>query len=192
MTNNIKRICVYCGSSAGRVPEYVQAAQELAMELVQHNTGLVYGGASVGVMGQIADAVLAQNGEVTGVIPQTLADKEVSHNGLTQLYVVNSMHERKSLMADLANGFVALPGGLGTLEELFEVLTWQQLGFHQKPVALLNVNGYYDKLLAFLDHSVAEKFVRQAHRDALIVANSAAGLITTMQAFQPKNLDKWM
>jgi len=192
MTNKVKRICVYCGSSAGRVPEYVQAAQQLANELVRNNIGLVYGGASVGVMGQVADAVLAQNGEVIGVIPQALVDKEVSHNGLTQLHVVSSMHERKSMMADLANGFVALPGGLGTLEELFEVLTWQQLGFHQKPVAVLNVNGYYDKLLAFLDHSVTEKFVRQAHREALIVENNATDLVAAMQAYQAKNLDKWI
>jgi len=192
MTNKVKRICVYCGSSAGRVPEYVQAAQQLANELVRNNIGLVYGGASVGVMGQVADAVLAQNGEVIGVIPQALVDKEVSHNGLSQLHVVSSMHERKSMMADLANGFVALPGGLGTLEELFEVLTWQQLGFHQKPVAVLNVNGYYDKLLAFLDHSVEEKFVRQAHREALIVENNATDLVAAMQAYQAKNLDKWM
>lgn len=192
MTKKVKRICVYCGSSAGRVPEYVQAAQQLANELVRNHIGLVYGGASVGVMGQVADAVLAQNGEVIGVIPQALVDKEVSHNGLTQLHVVSSMHERKSMMADLANGFVALPGGLGTLEELFEVLTWQQLGFHQKPVAVLNVNGYYDKLLAFLDHSVAEKFVRQAHREALIVENNATDLVAAMQSYQAKNLDKWM
>ncbi|MCP4722847.1 MAG: TIGR00730 family Rossman fold protein, partial [Desulfobacteraceae bacterium] len=156
----MKKICVYCGSSPGRHPEYVAAARFLAEELLSRKIGLVYGGAHVGIMGEIADTVLKGGGEVIGIMPRALVDKEVSHPGLTELKIVDSMHQRKAMMADLSHGFIALPGGLGTIEELFEALTWAQLGFHKKPCGLLNARGYYDHLSAFLDHTVEEKFVK--------------------------------
>jgi uncharacterized protein (TIGR00730 family) len=179
----MKKVCVYCGSSSGRRPEYSYAARSLAKALTLRGIGLVYGGASVGIMGEIADAVLAGGGEVIGVIPQALVDKEVAHNGLTELKVVGSMHERKQVMMDLSDGFIALPGGLGTQEELFEVLTWSQLGFHKKPCGLLNVEGYYDKLCSFLDHAVDEQFVKTHHREMLLVDDSPEKLLTLMEAY---------
>tara|TARA_R110000782_G_scaffold247564_3_gene334366 strand:- start:930 stop:1469 length:540 start_codon:yes stop_codon:yes gene_type:complete len=179
----MKNICVYCGSSSGRRPEYSYAARSLAKALTSRGIGLVYGGASVGIMGEIADAVLASGGEVIGVIPQALADKEVAHEGLTGLKVVGSMHERKQVMMDLSDGFIALPGGLGTQEELFEVLTWAQLGLHTKPCGLLNVEGYYDKLCAFLNHAVGEQFVKTHHREMLLVENSPEKLLTLMETY---------
>jgi uncharacterized protein (TIGR00730 family) len=179
----MKKVCVYCGSSSGRRPEYGYAARSLAKALTLRGIGLVYGGASVGIMGEIADAVIAGGGEVIGVIPQALVDKEVSHNGLTELKVVASMHERKQVMMDLSDGFIALPGGLGTQEELFEVLTWSQLGFHEKPCGLLNVEGYYDMLCSFLDHAVDEQFVKTHHREMLLVEDSPEKLLTLMEAF---------
>ena len=150
---NIKRICVYCGSSPGKNPAYSLAADTLARELCRREIGLVYGGAEVGVMGAIANAVLTAGGEAIGVIPKSLAVKEVAHDSLSELHVVASMHERKAMMAELADGFIALPGGWGTLEEIFEMLTWAQLGFHDKPCGLLNIDGYYDGLIDFLENS---------------------------------------
>ena len=188
----MKKVCVYCGSSPGKRPEYTEAARRLARELTKRDMGLVYGGASVGIMGEIADAVLSDGGEVIGVIPQALVDKEVSHSGLTELKVVNSMHERKAIMADLSDGFITLPGGLGTLEELFEVLTWSQLGFHKKPCGLLNVNGYYEKLRAFLDYAVEEQFVKTSHRDMLLVEDSPERLLALMEAYQPPLVEQWI
>lgn len=188
----MKRICVYCGSSAGSNPAYLAAARELGATLLRHNIGLVYGGACVGLMGAVADTVLGGGGEVIGVMPQALVDKEVAHTGLSELHVVDSMHERKALMADLADGFIALPGGLGTLEELFEVLTWAQLGFHHKPCALLNVVGYYDGLRDFLQRASAEQFVRPEHRDLLLVEQEPEALLSAMLAYQPLQLDKWL
>lgn len=179
----MNKVCVYCGSRSGRRPEYSYAARSLAKALTLRGIGLVYGGASVGIMGEIADAVLAGGGEVIGVIPQALVDKEVAHNGLTELKVVGSMHERKQVMMDLSDGFIALPGGLGTQEELFEVLTWSQLDFHKKPCGLLNVEGYYDKLCSFLDHAVDEQFVKTHHREMLLVEDSPEKLLTLMEAF---------
>lgn len=178
----MQRICIYCGSRSGKNPAYHKAAEQLATELVKHDLGLVYGGASIGIMGVIADAVMAQGGEVIGVIPQVLVEKEVSHLHLTDLKVVNSMHERKALMAELSDGFIALPGGLGTLEELFEILTWAQLGLHQKPCALLNVNGYYDGLIGFLDQAVTEQFVKPKHRELLLVEDNPHTLIDRFMA----------
>ena len=186
------RVCVYCGSSPGKGATYVQAAQGLAQEIVNRGMGLVYGGASVGTMGVLADTVLAGGGMVYGVIPQSLVDKEVAHHGLTELKIVASMHERKALMAKYSDGFIALPGGLGTLEELFEALTWTQLGFHQKPCALLNIDGYYDPLIAFLDHSVNEGFVREEHRQMLLVDDSPAGLLEQMADYQSPVTEKWI
>lgn len=188
----MKRICVYCGSSPGKRPEYVRSACALADELVKRDIGLVYGGASVGIMGKIADRALAGGGEVIGVIPQALVDKEVAHNGLTELKVVKSMHERKAIMADISDGFIALPGGLGTIEELFEVLTWAQLGFHKKPCALLNVEGYYDSLSTFLDNAVEEQFIKDIHRSMLIIDKTADRLLDQIEAYVPSIVDKWI
>lgn len=188
----MKNICVYCGSSPGRLPEYADTAVTLARELVKHDIGLVYGGASVGVMGTIADAVLAAGGRVTGVIPQMLVDKEVAHAQLSELHIVKSMHERKTLMAELSDGFIALPGGLGTLEELFEILTWALLGLHQKPCALLNVAGYYDHLSAFLDHATHEQFIKPAQKALLMIAENPEMLIARMINFVPSGVNKWI
>ncbi len=188
----MKHICVYCGSSPGKKPEFKAASRELAKELVKRGIGLVYGGSSVGIMGEIADAVLEGNGTVQGIIPKALEKRELSHKGLTKLTVVKSMHERKSAMADASDGFIALPGGLGTLEELFEIMTWAQLGFHKKPCALLNVDGYYDHLCRFLDKSVEMGFVKPIHLKMLIVGNTPADLLDKMAAYVPPVVDKWI
>ena len=188
----MKRICVYCGSNPGNLPEYLDTAEQLAQELVRRNIGLVYGGASVGIMGRIADTALDAGGEVIGVMPKSLVEKEVSHSGLTQLKVVDSMHERKSLMAELSDGFIALPGGLGTLEELFEVLTWAQLGFHQKPCALLNVKNYYAHLSLFLDHALTQGFIKNVHRDMLLVKEDPETLLDCMDAYVAPAVTKWL
>src|SRR5919199_3791597 len=178
----MRRVCVFCGSSPGADPAYAAAARRLAEVLVRRGIGLVYGGGSVGLMGVLADAALAAGGEVTGVIPRALQAREVGHAALPDLRVVETMHERKALMAELADGFVALPGGLGTLEEFFEVWTWAQLGIHAKPCGVLNVGGYFDPLLAFLDHAVAEGFVRDAYRAMLLVAAEPAPLLDRLAA----------
>lgn len=188
----MKNICVYCGSSPGRRSGYKEEAINLAQQMVARDIGLVYGGASVGIMGTLADAVLSAGGRVSGIIPQMLVDKEVAHQGLSELHVVNSMHERKTLMAELSDAFIALPGGLGTLEELFEVLTWAQLGIHQKPCGLLNVAGYYNHLTAFLNHAVDEKFIKPAQRTLLIVAENADSLLDQMVHFVPVKVSKWV
>ena len=173
----MKSICVYCGSSPGRQPIYADAADSLAAALVKRNLRLVYGGAGIGIMGRLADQVLQLGGEVIGVVPKALAHKEIAHANLTELHITQSMHERKMLMAELADGFIALPGGIGTLEELFEIWTWAQLGFHQKPCGLLNVNDYYDALIQFLDHMQTEHFVKAHHRDMLMVEIDADSLL---------------
>src|SRR5450631_2451172 len=180
----MKRICVFAGSSSGSRKEYLAAAQELGQAPVRRQIGLVYGGARVGLMGALADAVLAAHGHVTGVIPEALAVKEVAHEGLSDLRVVASMHERKALMADLSDGFIALPGGWGTLEEFFEVLTWAQLGLHQKPCGLLNVNGYFDGLLAFLDDALEEGFVRREKGSMVLVSSSVASIVDLLERYQ--------
>jgi uncharacterized protein (TIGR00730 family) len=172
------RICVFCGSSAGRLPEYRAAAVAFGQLLAREGIGLVYGGAHVGLMGALADTVLACGGEVVGVIPEALEAREIAHQGLSQLHVVGSMHERKARMAELSDAFVALPGGIGTLEELFEVWTWGQLGLHHKPCALLDVAGFYDKLGAFLDFVTEEGFLRQSVRDVLLVDSDPVQLLT--------------
>ena len=188
----MKRICVFAGSSFGLHADYVAAAQELGHTLARQDVGLVYGGARIGLMGAMADAVLAARGHVTGVIPEALVAKEVAHDGLSDLRVVGSMHERKATMADLADGFIALPGGWGTLEEFFEVLTWAQLGLHQKPCGLLNVRGFFDGLLSFIDHSINERFVRRENRSMVIVSNSATGLLELFDRYVPPVLEKWI
>lgn len=188
----MKRICVYCGSNPGRQPDYAQAATQLGGLLAEHGIGVVYGGASIGIMGKVADAALAGGSEVIGVIPRALATKEVAHAGLSELRVVDSMHERKALMAKLSDGFVALPGGWGTIEEIFEVLTWAQLGFHDKPCGLLNVAGYYDQLNAFLEHAMDEAFVKPDYRPMIMVEEDPATLLSRFQSYQAPVVKKWI
>lgn len=188
----MQRVCVYCGSNTGNNPAYVTAAVELADALLDRDIELVYGGAAKGIMGVLADRVLERGGSVHGVIPQQLVDKEVAHQGLTKQHVVGSMHERKMLMAALSDGFVALPGGFGTLEEIIEIVTWGQLRFHDKPCGLLNVDGYFDALLGFLDHAEAEGFVRDANRRMLLHDASVNGLLEQFEQYEPPTVDKWM
>lgn len=188
----MQRIAIYCGSSRGLDPEFQDAAAGLARHLADQGLGIVYGGGNVGLMGVVADAALAAGGEVIGVIPESLLAKELGHKGCTQLIVTRSMHERKQTMVDLSDGFIALPGGFGTLDELFETLTWLQLGFHGKPVGLLNVNGFFDRLLSFLDHMSEQGLLKPEHRASLISATSAQGLLTAMRAFQPHVCGKWI
>ncbi len=188
----MKRICVFCGSNHGTRLAYELAAEELGKTLVQRGLTLVYGGGRVGLMGTIADAVVAAGGEAIGVIPQHLVDKELAHQGLSQLHVVGSMHARKALMADLADGFIALPGGFGTFEEFFEVLTWAQLGFHQKPCGLLNIEGFYDRLLAMVNHAVDEGFIRAPHRSLVLEAEQPDVLLDKFVTFKPIVHQKWV
>jgi uncharacterized protein (TIGR00730 family) len=189
---DLQRICVFCGSSSGARPDYTTAATALGSLMAARGIGLVYGGGNVGLMGTVADAVLAGGGEVVGVIPGGLVAREVAHRGLTELRVVDSMHERKQLMHELSDGFVAMPGGLGTLEELFETLTWAQLGIHDKPSALLNVAGYWDGLLTLLDHMVTERLVRPEHRAALLSAGEPEAMLAAMAAYQAPTVAKWL
>ena len=180
----MKRICVYCGSRPGSQPDYTKAAETLARALVKRNIEVVYGGASVGTMGVLANTVLAEGGHVIGIIPQSIVDREVVHRGLTDLRVVASMHERKALMAELSDGFIALPGGIGTLDEVVEILSWGQLGLHQKPCGLLNVRDYYRGLIDFLDHAVAERFVTKEHRDMILVAEEPERLLERFEHYK--------
>jgi len=189
----VTRVCVFCGSSGGGRPEYAEAARDLAAELARRHLGLVYGGGGVGIMGVLADAALAAGVEVIGVIPRPLAARELAHTGLTELRLVESMHERKAMMAALADGFIALPGGLGTLEETLEILTWAQLGIHQKPVAALNVAGYWDDLIRLLGHAIAEGFVRREYAALMLFADGAGELLDRMAAWQPPALPRaWL
>ncbi len=182
----MKSICVYCGSSMGVAATYAQAARKLAHQMVQDNIALVYGGGNVGLMGVIADEVMRVGGEVTGIIPKALLDKEVGHHGLTRLHIVKDMHERKAMMAQLSDGFIAMPGGIGTLEELFETLTWSQLGLHDKPIGLLNVDGFYDALLSFVQHLVTQGFLK-AHQAQLLMHESEPGaLLNRFKTFTPQ------
>lgn len=188
----MRSICVYCGANRGRRKEYAEAARATAQALVHQGIRLVYGGGSIGLMGILADAALEAGGQVIGVIPRHLHHKEVAHDGLKELHVVNSMHERKALMAELSDGFMALPGGLGTLEELLEMLTWAQLGLHAKPCGLLNVAGYYDRLSGFLDLAVAQRFIRPAHRAMLLVDTDIARLLRRFARYRPATVRKWI
>lgn len=192
MSKTFRTLCVYCGSSTGASPVYAKAARDLASTLAESNINLVYGGGNIGLMGTIANEMLRLGAEVTGVIPQALMRKEVGHLDVTRLHVVKDMHERKAMMADLADGFIAMPGGMGTLEELFEVLTWSQLGLHEKPIGLLNVEGFYDGLLNFMQHLAAQGFVRPEHAALLVHANDPATLLDRMQAFVPQTASKWL
>ena len=190
--NDLRSLAVYCGSNPGADPAFAQRTRELARLLVSAGTRVVYGGGHVGLMGVLADAAIEAGGEVIGVMPQALADREIGHTGLSELRVVGSMHERKALMAELADGFIALPGGIGTLEELIEVYTWSQLGIHRKPLGALNVNGYYDALGAFLDVAVEQRFLRAEQREALIFDEDPAALLARLAGAQPPALPKWL
>lgn len=180
---SLRRLCVFCGSSRGTRAEFAVAARELAVELSRRSIELVYGGGNIGLMGVLADAALEHGVRVTGIIPRGLADKELAHHRIDDLRVVDSMHARKAMMADLSDGFVAMPGGIGTFEEFFEILTWRQLGLHAKPCGLLDVAGYYDELLALLDRSVSEGFLKPKHRAAVLVASTPAALLDRMQQY---------
>ncbi|CAN5693255.1 TIGR00730 family Rossman fold protein [soil metagenome] len=186
------RICVFCGTNAGERPEYVAAARELGKLLADEGIELVYGGASVGIMGELADAAHEHGGHVTGIIPQQLMKKEAAHTGIPDLIVVASMHQRKSQMADLSDGFIALPGGIGTLEGYFEILTWGQLGIHRKPSGILNVAGYFDRLIEFLDHAVKEGFLEQEHREMIVVESDARKLLERLKQYAPGDGERLM
>ena len=188
----MKSICVYCGSASGADAQYLEMARALGLELVRRKLKLVYGGAGIGLMGEVANTVMAAGGEVTGVLPRNLFRREVPHDGLTELIQVDSMHERKARMATLADGFIALPGGLGTLEELFEILTWAQLGLHDKPCGILNVKGYYDRLGEFLDDCAQEGFIRQQHRSMLMFSDRPDQLLDQFADYQAPELQKWI
>ncbi len=188
----LKRVCVFCGSSAGIDPDYRAAATVLGRLLAARGVGLVFGGGHVGLMGALADAALAAGGEAIGVIPRGLQRRELGHEGLTELRVVGTMHERKAQMAELADGFVALPGGLGTLEEAAEALTWAQLGIHEKPVGLLDVRGFWQPLVRFLDHAVAEGFLRPEHRRLCLLERDPASLLDRLAAWEPPGLRPWL
>lgn len=186
------RICVYLGSSPGARPAYTAAAEHLAQRLAARGLGLVYGGAQVGTMGVIANAAIAAGGEVIGVLPESMQTKEIAHTEITELHVVGSMHDRKIMMMDLADGFIVLPGGSGTLEELFETYTWLQLGLHRKPIGLLDVDGYWSKLIMFLDHAVEEQFIRRDQADLLMVDDDADRLLDRFEAWRPPSLPTWI
>ena len=192
MGKKIKALCVYCGASSGNSTLYADAARLLGKTLVENDVALVYGGGHVGLMGTVADAVMSAGGEVTGVIPEALMDYELGHHGLTRLEVVKDMHARKALMAELSDGFVAMPGGVGTLEELFEALTWAQLGFHDKPVGLLNVNGFYDGLASFLQHQVREGFLKPEHAALLLSDADPSALLQKLRSFEVGAGVRWL
>jgi len=186
----MKRVCVYCGSGVGERPEYAEAARAVGLALVERGLGLVFGGGKIGLMGVLARTVLEQGGEAIGVIPKALEEMDLGLKEATQLRVVGDMHERKALMAELADAFVALPGGFGTMEELFEILTWAQLGFHGKPAGLLNVGGYYDHAIRFVDHATSEGFIDGAHRALLLVDEKPEGLLAQLASYKPPKMDK--
>jgi hypothetical protein len=188
----MKRICVFCGSNSGADPIYLKIATEVGEFLAANRIELVYGGGRVGLMGRIADSVLVKGGKAIGVIPESLAIKEIAHDGLTELHVVDSMHERKALMAELADGFIALPGGFGTFEEFCEIVTWAQLGIHRKPCALLDVNGFYDHLIALFDNAEAQGFIRDEHRGLVLVECEIGRLYEKMQKYEPPVIEKWI
>lgn len=188
----MKQVCIFCGSYAGAQPMYMEAAHAIGLGLAERSIGLVYGGGRVGLMGAIADGTIAGGGYVTGVIPQSLVDRELAHKGLNELHIVTSMHERKAMMAQIAEGFIALPGGFGTLDELFEIITWAQLGFHRKPIALLNVGGYFNPLLAFIAHMATKGFIKPEHSTAMLVKAEVDDLLDTLLAYEPPELEKWI
>jgi uncharacterized protein (TIGR00730 family) len=188
----MKRICIFCGSAVGVRPTYVEAAREMGTQIAQRGYELVYGGGRAGLMGIVADAALEAGGTVIGVIPTALVEKETDHQGLTKLHIVSSMHERKALMADLTDAFIALPGGFGTLDEFCEIVTWAQLGYHRKGVCLLNTEGYYDKFLDFVDYSITQGFIRDQHRSMILVDDQPASLLDRLAVYEPPLVEKWL
>ena len=192
MSAIIGRVCVFCGSNAGSDPAYVEAARGLGQLLAREGVALVYGGGSVGLMGELADAVLHAGGEAIGVIPHALWAREVGHRGLTDLHIVETMHERKAMMADLADAFIALPGGLGTLEEIFEIWTWAQLGLHAKPLGFLDVNGFFTPLMQFLDRAVRERFLKPPHRAIAFLDSDPERLLRRFDSWRPPKVEKWI
>jgi uncharacterized protein (TIGR00730 family) len=188
----MRRVCVFCGSSVGRQPAFAEAAEAMGALLARRGIGLVYGGGNVGLMGVLADAALKHGGEVIGVIPQALADREIAHTGVTTLHVVDSMHTRKAMMAELSDAFIAMPGGVGTFEEFFEAVTWTQLGLHRKACGLLNVNAFYSPLAAFIDQAVTEGFIRPVHRSTIVVDDDPARLLDTLATIELPDLPKWI
>ena len=188
----MNRVCVFCGSNSGAGDDYANAARDVAAALVRENLTLVYGGGRVGLMGVVADEVLRRGGRAIGVIPRPLWDREVGHTALTEVHIVETMHERKAKMADLADAFIALPGGLGTIEEIFEIWTWAQLGMHAKPVGFLNVSDYYTPLMAFLDHAVAERFIRPDIRDVAMIETTADALLRRFASYEPPQVMQWI
>ncbi len=188
----MKSICVFCGSSYGALEAYADIARETGRAIAEQGYTLVYGGAKVGLMGTVADAALEAGGKVIGVLPRSLQDKEIGHEGLSELHLVDSMHERKAMMADLSDAFIALPGGVGTLEEIFEVWTWGQLGYHKKPCGFLNAEGYYDHLIAFLDHQTEQGFTKQVMRDMAQIASSPLDMIRQFENYAPPSAPKWI
>jgi uncharacterized protein (TIGR00730 family) len=190
--SEIRRLAIFCGSNPGVRPDYVEAARSLGRLLAQRGIGIVYGGSNVGLMAALADAMTGEFGDIIGVIPRMLVDREVANTALTDLRIVDSMHQRKAMMAELADGFIALPGGIGTLEEFFETWTWGQLGMHTKPCGLLNVAGYFNPLLEFLDHAVAERFVRDVHRGMIVVESDPAALLSRFESYEPPRVVKWL
>jgi uncharacterized protein (TIGR00730 family) len=188
----MKSVLVFCGSSPGRLPEYTERAREFGRVLAERGLRTVYGGASVGVMGALADGALAAGGSVIGVIPRRLTEREIAHAGLTELHIVETMHERKAMMGELSDAVVALPGGTGTLDELFELFTWSQLGLHRKPIGLLDVAGYWETLLAFLEHAVNERFLHEEHLHTLLVDRDASLLLDRLASHEPRVIDKWL
>jgi uncharacterized protein (TIGR00730 family) len=188
----VKRICVFCGSSVGTDPAFSVATKTVGEALARRGLELIYGGGNVGLMGIVADAAIAAGGKVIGVIPQSLVDRELAHRGITNLHTVSSMHERKAMMADLSDAFIALPGGYGTIEEFCEILTWAQLGLHQKPFGLLNVQKFYDGFIAHIDHAVSMKFIRPLHRELLLTDTTIDGLLEQFTRFKPLPVHKWI
>ncbi len=188
----MKRVCVYCGASPGARPAYTDAATATGRLLAERGLGLVYGGGTVGLMGVIADAVMAAGGEAIGIIPRSLWEREIGHSGVTELQVVESMHERKQAMADASDAFIAMPGGVGTIEELVEMFTWLQLGYHGKPIGLLDVEGYWQPLVSVFDHAVGERFLTPEHRSMLLIESDPAALLDAFEAWEPPHLDKWI
>ena len=190
--SEIRRLAVFCGSNPGVRSDYVEAARSLGRLLVQRGIGVVYGGSNVGLMAALADAMQDELGDIIGVIPRMLVEREVANTALSDLRIVDSMHQRKAMMVELADGFIALPGGIGTLEEFFETWTWAQLGMHAKPCGLLNVAGYFDPLLQFLDHAVAERFVRDVHRSMVVVESDPVALLARFESYEPPRVVKWI
>lgn len=188
----MKRICVFCGSNPGVNPVYMKTAEKTGRFLAENKIELVFGGGRVGLMGKIADTVMANNGKVIGIIPRSLAEKEVAHGGLTELLIVKSMHERKALMEEMSDGFIALPGGFGTFEELCEIITWAQLGIHDKPCGFLNINGYYDSLIELFDKATNEAFIRPEHRKLVLIENKIEDLYELMKNYEPPFIEKWI